>query len=307
MQTPVALIIFNRPDTTEKVFEAISRAKPSKLFVIADGPRANQLGEAEKCAASRAIIDRVDWNCEVIKDYSDVNLGCGRRIATGISSMFERVEQAIILEDDCLPDLTFFRFCDELLNKYRDDERIMSISGFNGLGKWKSNKQSYHFSFCPIPWGWASWSRAWRYFDYDIKAWAEPKIQQKLKKFIANDFQYREMAKNFDKAYRKEEGYDFWGYQWFFAVMANSGLTILPSVNLISNIGCNFNATHPKLARSADANTPIYSLQFPLQHNNSVKIDRRFDRKYMERKRGKQPLIKKVHKKMVHLIPKFGF
>ncbi|MBE9166073.1 glycosyltransferase family 2 protein [Pleurocapsales cyanobacterium LEGE 06147] len=307
MKTPVALVIFNRPDTTEKVFEAIRRAKPPKLFVIADGPRVDRPKEAEKCAASRAIIKRVDWDCEVIENYSDINLGCGRRIASGLSWVFEQVEQAIILEDDCLPAPSFFRFCDELLEKYQDDERIMTIGGYNGLGKWKSNKQSYHFSFCPVPWGWASWSRAWRYFDYDIKAWADREVKQQLKKFIANDFQYREMAKNFEKAYRKEKGYDFWGYQWFFAVMANSGLTILPSVNLISNIGFGSNATHLKSSHSVDANSPLYSLQFPLKHNDSVRIDRYFDRKYMERKRGKQPLIKKVQQKMLHLIPKFGF
>jgi hypothetical protein len=307
MQTPVALIIFNRPDTTEKVFEAIRQAKPSTLFVIADGARVNRLDEAEKCAASRAIIDRVDWDCEVIKDYSDVNLGCGKRIATGLSSVFAQVEQAIILEDDCLPDPRFVRFCEELLAKYRDDERVMSISGYNGLGKWKSRKQSYHFSFCPIPWGWASWSRAWRYFDYDIKDWANRDIKRQIKEFIGNDFQYQEMAKNFEKAYQKETGYDFWGYQWFFAVMANSGLTILPSVNLISNIGFGSNATHLKKANSADANTPIYSIQFPLKHNDLVKIDRSFDRKYMKKKRGDQPLIKKVQRKIWNLAPKYRF
>jgi hypothetical protein len=131
LKTPVALIIFKRPDTTERVFETIRQAKPPKLLVVADGPRTDQPGEAEKCAATRAIIDRVDWDCEVLKNYSDSNLGCGLRPATGISWVFEQVEEAIVLEDDCVPHPTFFRFCEELLEYYRHDERIMSISGIN--------------------------------------------------------------------------------------------------------------------------------------------------------------------------------
>lgn len=131
INTPVVFIIFKRPDTTEKVFEAIRRVKPPKLLVVADGPRAEQPSEVEKCSATRAIIDRVDWNCEVLKNYSETNLGCMQRVSSGLDWVFKTVPEAIILEDDCLPDATFFRFCEELLERYRDDERVMSVCGVN--------------------------------------------------------------------------------------------------------------------------------------------------------------------------------
>ncbi len=131
MKTPVTFIIFKRPDTTEKVFEVIRQAQPEKLFVIADGPRDDREGEAEKCEATRSIIEKVDWDCEVIKNYSDINLGCAKRVSSGINWVFENVEESIILEDDCIPDLTFFRFSEELLEKYRDDTRIASITAQN--------------------------------------------------------------------------------------------------------------------------------------------------------------------------------
>src|SRR5262249_54066021 len=131
MDTAVAVIVFNRPEVTARVVNEIARAQPSRLFVIADGPRDDRPGEAEKCAATREVIERVDWSCEVLKNYSDVNLGVGFRPATGIRWVFEHVDRALIFEDDCVPNQTFFRYCDELLEKYRDDERVMHISGDN--------------------------------------------------------------------------------------------------------------------------------------------------------------------------------
>jgi hypothetical protein len=148
MITPIAFLIFNRPDTTKKVFDLICEAKPPKLLVIADGPRQDQVGEVEKCIATRTIIDRVDWDCEVITNYSDVNLGCKVRVSSGIDWVFQQVDEAIILEDDCLPDPSFFRYCDELLERYRDDTRIMFISGDNFQFGRKSTTDSYYFSRC---------------------------------------------------------------------------------------------------------------------------------------------------------------
>ena len=127
MKTPVAFLIFNRPDTTAKVFEAIRQAKPPKLLVVADGPRSDNPSEAEKCQAAREIIEQVDWECEVLTNYSDVNLGCKTRVSSGLDWVFDNVEEAIILEDDCLPHPSFFPFCEKLLDNYRDDKRIMDI------------------------------------------------------------------------------------------------------------------------------------------------------------------------------------
>ena len=129
LETPVVLIIFKRFDATQKVFNAIRKARPKQLLVIADGPRLDREGEAEKCTQTRGIIDQVDWDCEVMKCFSDENLGCGVRISTGLSWVFEQVEEAIILEDDCLPHPTFFMFCQEMLQRYREQPEVMSVSG----------------------------------------------------------------------------------------------------------------------------------------------------------------------------------
>ena len=146
LTTPVAFIIFNRPDTTRIVFEEIKKAKPEKLLIIADGPRNNKPGEKERCAETRAIVENIDWECEVLRNYSDKNMGCKNRVASGLNWVFENVEEAIILEDDCLPDQSFFRYCQELLEKYRDDKRIMLIAGDNMLFENNKQKYSYYFS-----------------------------------------------------------------------------------------------------------------------------------------------------------------
>jgi hypothetical protein len=146
LTTPVALLIFNRPDTTALVFQAIAKAKPPKLLVVADGPRDARPGEADKCQAARAIIEQVDWPCEVITHYADTNMGCKLRVSSGISWIFDQVEEAIILEDDCLPDPTFFRYCQEMLERYRDNERVGMVSGGNLQFGQKRGYGSYYFS-----------------------------------------------------------------------------------------------------------------------------------------------------------------
>src|SRR5262245_4967250 len=165
MNTAVALIIFNRPDVTRRLVEVVARARPKQLLVIGDGPRPDRPGEAEKCEETRAIVDRVDWSCDVLTNYSPINLGVGTRPATGLRWVFEQVESAIILEDDCIPHPTFFRYCEELLERYRDDQRVMHISGDN----WNFNRQprpfSYFFSNYCYSCGWATWRRAFRHYD----------------------------------------------------------------------------------------------------------------------------------------------
>ena len=171
LNTPVALLIFNRPDTTERVFNAIAKAQPPKLLVVADGPRPQREGEAELCAQTRAIINRVDWDCEVITEFADSNMGCKRRVASGINWIFEQVEEAIILEDDCLPDPSFFRYCEEMLTRYRDNERVGMVSGGNLQFGRQRGTGSYYFSKYTHIWGWASWRRAWKYYDRDLTLW----------------------------------------------------------------------------------------------------------------------------------------
>jgi len=276
MRTPVAFFIFNRPDTTERVFEAIRKAKPPKILVVADGPRADKPGEAEKCAAVRRIIEQVDWECEVLKNYSEENLGCKKRVSSGLSWVFETVEEAIIMEDDCLPHPAFFRFCEELLERYRDDERVMAIGGTNVLGKWKNDIQSYHFSYHGSIWGWASWRRAWRYYDVDVKLWGEPEVKNRIRDLIMDEREYKKRAQLFDRVYKQQV--DTWDYQWGFTRLIQSGLSILPAANLVSNIGFGHaDATHTKI-RGNLANLERYELEFPMKFHEYVCIDREFER-----------------------------
>ena len=263
LKTPVAFFVFNRPDTTERVFEEIRKAKPPVLLVVADGPRSDRPDEAKRCEAVRAIIERVDWECEVLKNYSDVNLGCKQRVSSGLDWVFQNVEQAIILEDDCLPHPTFFRFCEELLEKYRDDERIMAISGDNFQFGRKRTEYSYYFSRYNHCWGWASWSRAWRHYDITMSLWPQIREGDWLKDMLCNPEAVKYWKKIFEITYKGR--INSWAYRWTFACWIQGGLSILPNVNLASNIGFGEEATHT-MSKSRLANMPVEVMTFPLQH-----------------------------------------
>jgi hypothetical protein len=275
MRTPVAIIIFNRPDLTEQVLAEIVRARPQKLFVIADGPRPERAGEAEKCAATRAVIDRMDWECEVLKNYSDVNLGTGRRPATGIRWVFEQVEEAIILEDDCLPHPTFFRYCEDLLEKYRDDERVMHISGDN----WHFGQKpfSYFFSCYCYSCGWASWRRAFRHYDPEIKLWPTLRNTSWLLDLLGDPIAAEFWKSIFDLHYTKGIANTGWDWPWLFACWVHRGLSILPSTNLISNIGFREDSTHTRQRDDKRANVPTVEMVFPLGHPPCTVVDRAVD------------------------------
>jgi len=277
--SPVAFLIFNRPDTTERVFAEIARAKPRKLLVVADGPRPDRPGEAEKCAAARAVIERVDWDCELLKNYSEVNLGCKVRVSSGLDWVFDTVEEAIILEDDCLPNLTFFRFCDEMLDRYRDDTRIMQICGTNYFKGWRRSANSYYFSkYGPI-WGWASWRRAWKYYDVDMKLWPEVKLQNVHYDFSDSDTEVEFRVSLYDQLYAGEV--NTWDYQWTFAKLINSGLSVTPNINLISNIGFGEDCTHLSNRIDQD-NMRAHDMQFPLIHPDYICRDTVSDKRYFD-------------------------
>lgn len=276
LETPVVFLVFNRPDTTAKVFESIRQAKPRQLFVVADGPRLNYPGEAEKCAATRAIVDQgVDWECEVLKDYAEENLGLKWRVSTGLDWVFATVEEAIILEDDCVAHPSFFPFCQELLAKYRHDERVMMINGTNILGTWKADHQSYHFSYFGSCWGWASWRRAWQYYDVEMKLWTDQEAQQRIRDVIVDEQQYRKCWEFFEATYYERA--NSWAYRWFFARLCQSGLLITPAVNLIANIGFNQEGTNTKKDIKGVGNLPTAEISFPLQHPACVAVDRQYD------------------------------
>jgi predicted O-linked N-acetylglucosamine transferase (SPINDLY family)/glycosyltransferase involved in cell wall biosynthesis/predicted O-methyltransferase YrrM len=260
VNTPIAFFIFNRPDTTARVFEAIRQAQPSKLLVVADGPRSTRTGEAEKCSATRAIIDQVDWKCEVLTNYSDVNLGCRYRVSSGLDWVFEKVEEAIILEDDCLPHPTFFRFCEELLEWYRHDHRIVAISGDNFQNGHQPVEFSYYFSRYVHIWGWATWRRVWKLYDLDMQQWPLEKNRNWLNDILDSPQAIQYWSTIFQHAY---EGFNTWDFSLVFACWLNRGLTILPTVNLVSNIGFGEDATHTK-SRNKLTELPTHLMQFPL-------------------------------------------
>lgn len=284
VKSPVVMIVFNRYDTAVKVFNQVRKVKPKKLFIIADGPRENVPTDIEKCEKVRKIFDNIDWDCEVYKNFSDHNLGCCRRPYTGFTWVFEWVEQAIFLEDDCLPNISFFKYCDELLEKYKFDNRIMLISGTNQLGTWKRGQYSYHFSDFGGIWGWASWRRAWNYFDVNISLWNDKSVQELLKHKLTF-LQYLNRKNIYNEEYNNVENSSAWDYQWGFARIIQSGLAIAPSVNMITNIGSGEDATHTnEVSKVSNLNT--YEMQFPINHPPYVIADKEYDRKIYKRING---------------------
>jgi hypothetical protein len=230
LETPVAFIIFNRPDHTARVFAEIARAQPKKLLVIADGPR--NADESLVCAQTRAQI-KVDWDCELLTNYSETNLGCRGRVSSGIDWIFTQVDEAIILEDDCIPHPTFFAYCEKMLAKYRDDSRVMMISGSNFAQTSLDIPESYVFSRYANIWGWATWRRAWSLYDVDMKRWPEYRQQGQLRGLLLEP---RVLA-YYQEVWDQILSINTWDFQWSFCCLFNDGLCVVPRANLITNVG----------------------------------------------------------------------
>jgi len=278
VDTPVALFVFNRPDRTRQVMEEIAAVKPRTLLVVADGPREGHPDDETKCQDTRAVIDdNVSWNCTIRRNYADHNLGLFERFVTGLRWLFQDVSEAIILEDDCVPNRDFFRFCETMLEMYRDDERVMDISGSNLLGGWKADRQDYHFSYYGGIWGWATWRRAWELYDPEMSLWTEPEVRQRVRDVIADRRQYRSLEMLYKEAYQKQET---WDYPWVFARQINSALSVVPAENLVTNIGFGEEATNTTNKDAKLAKIPQGSLEFPIERNQFVAVDREFDRRY---------------------------
>jgi hypothetical protein len=242
LHTPILFLIFNRPDTTAKVFERIREIKPKKLFVSADGPRANKPGEAERCEQTRKIIEGVDWECEVHRNFSNENLGCKKGVVKGINWFFENVEEGIIIEDDCILEDSFFTFTEEMLSRYKNDERIMHIGAANFQDGKKRGDASYYFSkFCHV-WGWATWRRAWKHYDVQIKSFGKFKEENKIAKILPDEKMQAHWMKLFQTVY--DNALDTWDFQWVYTVWEQNAMSIIPNVNFVSNIGFGEEATH---------------------------------------------------------------
>lgn len=239
--SPVLFLVFNRPLTTQKVFDAIKKVCPTKLYIASDGPRLGNFEDVEKCNQVKQICSEIDWKCEVKTLYRDVNLGCKYAISSSIDWFFENEEQGIILEDDCLPCDDFFKFCDLMLPLYKNDTRIRFIAGSN-FQNGNRNKESYYFSNLSHVWGWAGWRRVWNSYDVELSSYKDIDALQAFKTIFNNSF-LAEDWKNIIESLLQSK-INTWDYQLAITNMFNNGLSIMPSVNLISNIGFGKDATH---------------------------------------------------------------
>ncbi len=262
LSTPVAFFIFNRPDLTQQVFQSIAQARPEKLFVVADGPRTEE--EVEICHQTREIIKQVNWDCQLLTNFSDRNLGCKERVASGLRWIFSEVEEAIILEDDCLPTPSFFRFCQTLLDYYRHDSRIYAISGNNFQQGQRHTDYSYYFSRYFHCWGWASWRRVWQQFESQMQSLNKAEISDRISLAFENPYEQEYWIDQLTQTY--EGKINSWAYVWLYTCLSHSGLTILPEDNLVANIGSRQDGTHTKDINNPLANLPtndIWQIQHP--------------------------------------------
>ncbi|MFZ5560842.1 MAG: hypothetical protein ACOY41_04825 [Pseudomonadota bacterium] len=291
MRSAVLFLIFNRPDTTRQVFEAIRAAKPPRLYVAADGPRPTRAGEHECCAEARRIATEVDWPCEVKTLFRDSNLGCKMGVSGGIEWFFEHEEEGVILEDDVLPLPSFFAYCDELLERYRHDDRVGMISGCNLVVKHFAPAHSYFFSRYNHIWGWASWRRAWRHYDVAMRSWREWESSGGLKKISDGSRAFEVYwSECFNNTYAGK--IDTWDYQWTFACWRQEMMAVLPAQNQIGNLGFGPGATHtteelPAYVRESAARL----LSFPLHHPLKVERSQHADRLIHAKIFGVSPLV----------------
>lgn len=262
LTTPVALIVFNRPDVTQQVFSAIAAAKPARLYIIGDGARDNRPGEYENVHKVREIVSKVTWPCEVLENFSDVNLGCRNRIVSGLNWLFSHEESAIILEDDCLPSKDFFRYCQELLQKYADAPEVSIISGTNLRPEASPQGLDYFFSRYVNVWGWASWRRVWSEYDPNVLNWPKFRSSIEYREKASTPASRRYWGSAFDSVYHQK--IDTWDYQLTFLNWFRNTKAVVPSKNLISNIGFGSDATHTFDANNYHANRASESISFPL-------------------------------------------
>ena len=306
MKSPVLFVIFLREDTTRKVFERIREAKPPRLYVAADGPRPGRPDDIEKCKATRSIINEVDWDCEVKTLFREKNLGCGKGVSSAITWFFENEEQGIILEDDILPNKEFFQFCDEMLDLYKNDERIQLVAGYNAFFDGYEAPYSYYMSkFLPI-WGWASWRRVWNTYNLDAAKIDKVEFLSKLKTRYSKPV-YRHYKSIFNMMSNHKN--DTWDYQFFFNQIMFDRYSIIPFKNLTANIGCGTgDASH------ASSSTDDYIQRiinhhsktiYPLSKPESIYLNTAADDMYAKLSRWEQPtLVKRIINRVVREIRK---
>jgi len=258
-KTPILFLIYNRPDLTKQVFEKIREVKPLHLYVAADGPRADKSGDNELYRRTREVVSLIDWECDVKFLFRDENLGCGRAVSEAITWFFEHVEEGVILEDDCLPSITFFKYCEVLLKIYRYNNNIMHIGGTNFQTGFKRGNADYYFSKIPHVWGWATWKNSWLNYIYSLERYSIEEINEVVIRNTPNKIicdywlnVFKSIATN---------AIDTWDYQWQFAIWKNDAISITPQKNLISNIGFSNDATHTHDPLSPASQNEVFNFE----------------------------------------------
>lgn len=246
--TPILILIFNRPQKVRQLISALGKIKPQAIYVSADGPRASIPTDIEKCAEARALFSNLPWQCEVHTHFSEVNLGCMHGPVSGLNWFFSQVEEGIVLEDDCIPHPSFFNFCTTLLEKYRQDTKVMHISGNNFQDGISRGDGSYYFSLYTHSWGWATWRRAWEKYEPALAQFKDFDKTNRIQTLVLSKDAQRFWIKNFRYTIR---GNDSWDSLWLYTVWQNNGLAILPNKNLVSNIGFDADATHTTIPNQA--------------------------------------------------------
>ena len=279
---PVALIVYKRVDLTKKVFAAIREVRPAELYIISDGPKGRDDADAVRCV--REYLDsHIDWPCNIHRDYAEKNLGPRYRMPSGMKWVFENVDRAVFIEDDIEAGPDFFWFCREMLERYKDDQRVMMISGMNFFpGDESFGDKDYCFAYFSHIWGWATWKRAFEGYDINIKSWPEVRKSGKIKdkftrrgynffKWIFDDLQYQW----YDQA---------WDYQWAYHRFINEGLGIIPRRNLVVNLGiADKDAIHPVESERVKDRVDgliIENMTENLRHPDEIKCNKRYDEKY---------------------------
>lgn len=271
---PVLFIVFNRPEETKTVLERLKLFKPEKLYVAADGPRDSKPGEKEKVNQVRALFDGMDSDCSLTLNFREKNLGCKKAVSSAIDWFFQNEPEGIILEDDCLPDLSFFSYCTELLAYYRNNEKISMISGDNfSFGK-LSVKDSYYYSMYSHVWGWASWRRAWA--DYDVSLKSLDENLEKLKKYLKTEREFEFWKTNLSLV--RDGKIDTWDYQWVYTNFIKERVSVMPASNLITNIGFAPGATHTLDDSSIYSNMKSSEMKFPLKHPGKISANAEGDK-----------------------------
>ena len=297
LDTPVLFLVFNRPETTQQVFNVIRQAQPKHLFVAADGPRPGKEDERALCDKTREIATAVDWDCELHTLFRNENLGCGLAVSGAITWFFENVEEGIILEDDTLPDLSFFSFCTVLLEKYRHNDTVKLISGNNfQQGKWRGDG-SYYFSAYSHIWGWASWRRVWQQYDYKLAQQDEASVNKAMDFYFTNPKIKKHWLNIFQQI--KAGTFNTWDLQLLFCIWDKKGISALPNINLITNIGFGTGATHTADINDKLSNIPYGSLKL-VNHPSKHSLDKDADTyTFSKIYRSKEKLLSRIARKII--------